>query len=73
MTGTSELERISRSRSSLLAETQLENDRTWVLASQLTPRCQAAGRRDGLYAVLPEIIRDQVPYGRIVIHDKDTA
>jgi len=57
----------------VLAETQLENDRTWVLASQLTPRCQAAGRRDGLYAVLPEIIRDQVPYGRIVIHDKDTA
>ena len=75
MTGTSELERISRSRSSPLsgARRQLENDRTWVLASQLTDRCRAAGRRDGLYAVLAEIIRDQVSYGRIVIHDQDTA
>src|SRR5467141_2608429 len=41
-----------------LAEAQFENDRTWVLARQLKGRCRAAGRRDGLYAVLPEIIRD---------------
>jgi len=50
-------------RAIALAEAQFENDRTWVLASQLKGRCRAAGRRDGLYAVLPEIIRDQVPYG----------
>jgi hypothetical protein len=69
-TGTNFPEKIE---SVVLAEVQLENDRTCVPASQLTDHRRAVHRRDGLYAVFCEIVRDQVPDRRIVIHHKDAA